>query len=1178
MMTTGQNRHNGSKEMRHTPDGNIMADTAQGRQDGIDPSPIADDDTTDDGMAAFAPTHLMTALRDTPLGIGETRPRLWWEDPLCPTHPHAGHQCAYEIRLADGRHAGDSTGWVASERCTALAWPFTPLAPLESCSWQVRVRMADADGTTCESGWSAPQQVVRGPESADLWKIARPIWSASGTPVTAQEPGPAHCPDGTLHATLLLAAQTDDNSDGPAVSGSGTDTATGTTTAPRAVRLLARGAADGNDGYSWRIETNTCTGRGSVTGERKMNGAFTPLGSAQFRFAPGAATLDIDLTCRAGTASLRVDGTDCLRVDGIEDAGGAWGLEADEQEADFLAIRLEDDQGHRRVDIDPADPGCPLPWFTRRRQIRVDADQRGSGTTAVLTVPAHTTGMLGEPGGGDYWALLRRRIDLPNGTIAAARVFACASNPLGARQYVYQLAVNGRHAGTGSSRAVTGPLYETHDITRLLHPGANVISALCWAQTGGWLRALLQIVYTDGRTMLLGTDGSWQARSGCGWRPWNGDLNRGVHYYVAPREDIDARQEPVGWQSDSSWDDAACRANGFAPALVRDTGSPEETVPHADPSSPTVRRVSRPASVRRISPTRWLVDAGIESAYSVSLTIAAQRAAQTAAPETPRDKDLPLPGLSGLRLRLRMGEQLEDEKAGTVRFETLSCMRFEDVWTLRSGEQSLCHWGYRGFRWLQADVLPPSPAASGPSPAASGPVTGTAADASPTTTCDLDPTADIDPAALDVIDTALRTGLSLETEVVPEPDQTGTFDCDDPDLGRDLTDVWDLCATSIREGRQDLFMDTPVRERMPYEGDALTHGRCEMALSRSYDITRKTWRYLARRPGKFTEYRFMMAPLAWEEYLETGDIDALRADWRLLWDEQAFGLLDEATGLVTKDPKMPGCTDIVDWPQPGELDGFVFRPTNTVVNVWALQGFEHLSLIAGAVGLHEQSDRARTAADRLHSALRQEMADPATGAWRDGLGTDHTALHSTLYALSLDACETALLQAGGRWLAAYDLPAGLPISPNAATWLLEALMASGQDQTALEVMASHSPTSWWSMRHHWGATQTMEGWSPDTKWNTTFAHPWAAGPLWVIARRVLGVRVDAPGAAHIAISPNVGNLSCVRGTVATVRGLVGVEITRNAARFTLPANMTATLRLDGRERTLESGTTQINRA
>jgi alpha-L-rhamnosidase len=115
--------------------------------------------------------------------------------------------------------------------------------------------------------------------------------------------------------------------------------------------------------------------------------------------------------------------------------------------------------------------------------------------------------------------------------------------------------------------------------------------------------------------------------------------------------------------------------------------------------------------------------------------------------------------------------------------------------------------------------------------------------------------------------------VTLLTHVVPQPQPVATFSSSDPELDR----VWELCAYTIAANRQDMHVDSSTRERDMYEGDLVVHSRGEMANSRSYDIVRQTNRCLLRRPQWPTEYHFMSITSAWEEYLETGDPDALIA-------------------------------------------------------------------------------------------------------------------------------------------------------------------------------------------------------------------------------------------------------------------------------------------------------------
>ena len=165
---------------------------------------------------------------------------------------------------------------------------------------------------------------------------------------------------------------------------------------------------------------------------------------------------------------------------------------------------------------------------------------------------------VGRPTAGPV-PLLRRAFPLSS-TVASARLYVTA---LG----VHDLAINGR--------AVTDELlepgwtpygkrlrYATYDVTPLLTPGRNVVSA---AVGDGWYRgnltwlehrrlygdttallAQLEIRLTDGRLLTVDTDATWRGTSGA---LRMADLYDGV--------DVDLRQEPTGWRlpdfDDSSW-------------------------------------------------------------------------------------------------------------------------------------------------------------------------------------------------------------------------------------------------------------------------------------------------------------------------------------------------------------------------------------------------------------------------------------------------------------------------------------------------------------------------------------------------------------------------------------------------------------------------------------------------
>jgi hypothetical protein len=135
----------------------------------------------------------------------------------------------------------------------------------------------------------------------------------------------------------------------------------------------------------------------------------------------------------------------------------------------------------------------------------------------------------------------------------------------------YELRLNGARVGEdlltpGWTAYDRTCLYDTHDITALLHPGANV-AGLCLAggmynvAEGRYVKFVsafrplmaigqLRLEYADGTAEIVGTDGQWRVAPGP-----IGFAN------VFGGEDYDARREPTGW------DRPGYAADTWAPAL-----------------------------------------------------------------------------------------------------------------------------------------------------------------------------------------------------------------------------------------------------------------------------------------------------------------------------------------------------------------------------------------------------------------------------------------------------------------------------------------------------------------------------------------------------------------------------------------------------------------------------------
>ncbi|MEV0155794.1 family 78 glycoside hydrolase catalytic domain [Micromonospora sp. NPDC050686] len=470
---------------------------------------------------------------------------------------------------------------------------------------------------------------------------------------------------------------------------------------------------------------------------------------------------------------------------------------------------------------------------------------------------------------------------------------------------------------------------------------------------------------------------------------------------------------------------------------------------------------------------------------------------------------LSVTGTAGQTVEVRLGEE---RTATGARYQLRAGQTYREVWTLRDGPQQLEHWGYRAFRWVEL-----------------------------------------------VADPALDLGDAVEAAVLKLPwnDDDAAFESSDPDLDR----VWEMCRYSIEATRQDLYQDTPTRERGPYEGDAIINQLSEYATQRSFALARYSISYLARRPTWPAEYRLQTVITAWEDYLATGDATNLAADYELFVDRQLDEALN-ASGLVEKNPgsSSQSNADLVDWPA-SNRDGYVFTRVNTVINAWQYAAFGALSRIAGVLGRGADEQRYAELAARLRAAADAQLLDRTAGTYRDGAGTGHHAQHATAFPVALGMADDRDVRALGEWLAER----GMRVSVYGSQFLLEALYRAGLGHAAHALLTSREQSSWLHMMDDLGATIVMEAWDPSIKPNTTFSHAWGSAPANIVPRFVAGVRPLAPSAREVLVAPQPGPLQWLRSKVPTMRGPVEVSLDRRDGfrlAVTLPANVSGRIELD----------------
>jgi dienelactone hydrolase len=384
-------------------------------------------------------------------------------------------------------------------------------------------------------------------------------------------------------------------------------------------------------------------------------------------------------------------------------------------------------------------------------------------------------------------------------------------------------------------------------------------------------------------------------------------------------------------------------------------------------------------------------------------------------------------------------------------------------------------------------------------------------------------------------------------------DDAAVFACSDDLLNR----LWELCRYSIKATTfAGIYVDGD-RERIAYEADAHLNQLSHYATEGNPQMARDTFDWLMKHPTWPTEWASYMILMAHADWMHTADRDWLAARYESLKDK----LLAHRTrpdGLIDSSEERWRRLDLVDWP-PGERDGFVFTPVNTVVNTFHLHALKLMAELAAALGRHEDAAAYLSRRQTTRTAFQELLWDSDLGRYRDGVGTDHTSLHANLFPLALGLVPEEARAGVVDWLVGR----GMACSVYAAQYLMEGLFQNEAGTQALGLMTADGDRSWRHMVES-GTTITWEAWDQKYKPNQDWNHPWGAAPANLLPRYLLGVQPLSPGWARARIRPHPGGLDFARGTVPTPRGPIEVRWEKEPVfrlSFSLPRDVRARVEL-----------------
>lgn len=394
-----------------------------------------------------------------------------------------------------------------------------------------------------------------------------------------------------------------------------------------------------------------------------------------------------------------------------------------------------------------------------------------------------------------------------------------------------------------------------------------------------------------------------------------------------------------------------------------------------------------------------------------------------------------------------------------------------------------------------------------------------------------------------------------------------------------LNQVWDLCKYSIKATSfAGLYVDGD-RERIPYEADAYLNQLSHYTTDNEYAIARQTIEYFMEYPTWPTEWQQHVALMFHADYMYTGNSELIERYYKELKHKTLYELSDDR-GLITSEKVTPEfmyklgfkegypkpLTDIVDWPSAGwggdpnnkgERDGYVFKPFNTVVNAFYFENMKIMAEFAEILGKTDDVLNFELRAAKAKKALNELMFDKNRGIYIDGIGTEHASLHANMMPLAFGMVPEEHFSS----VVDFIKSRGMACSVYGSQFLMDGLYNAGEEDYALELLASTEERSWYNMIRI-GSTVTLEAWDFRFKNNLDWNHAWGAVPANIIPRGLWGIQPKTPGFSVASIKPQMSSLKESSIEVPTVMGNIKgdykyVNSRRQIYTIDIPANMVA---------------------
>ena len=388
--------------------------------------------------------------------------------------------------------------------------------------------------------------------------------------------------------------------------------------------------------------------------------------------------------------------------------------------------------------------------------------------------------------------------------------------------------------------------------------------------------------------------------------------------------------------------------------------------------------------------------------------------------------------------------------------------------------------------------------------------------------------------------------VSMLYEYKPEV-RKGSFRCNDEDVNK----MWEVGAYTMQLTTREFFIDGIKRDRWVWSGDAIQSYLMNYYLFFDAETVKSNiWLLRGKDPvtshtNTIMDYTFYWFLSIYDYYQFTGDKHFIEQVYPRMQT-----MMDYVLSRSNKNGMVEGLTGdwvFVDW-----ADGYMDKHGElSYEQILFCKSLETMSLCAKLVN----NDTDKTKYDGLSTALRSKL-EPAF--WNetkkalvhnriDGNQKEAVTRYANMFAIFFNYLSPEKQQIIKKSVLMNDSIMKIT-TPYMRFYELEALCALGEQKTVMKEMKDY----WGGMLRE-GATTFWEKYNPTDKgtqhlamygrpYGKSLCHAWGASPIYLLGKYYLGIQPVKAGYTEYSITPNLGGLKWMEGTVPTPKGEIKLSM------------------------------------